>query len=51
MTLEHINDNISRLIEMRKQTHNNIEWQKIINIQLDKLYEFKYELMKGVAND
>lgn len=43
---EMIDYNIARLISLRR-TATESE-QKVINVQLGKLYEWKYELLKGV---
>lgn len=45
MSIDIINYNIKRLIKQRRLA--TTEEQKIINLQLNKLYEFKYEMMKG----
>lgn len=45
MSIEIINKNIGKLIQMRRVAKD--AEQKRINIQLDKLYQFKYELLKG----
>lgn len=45
MDLSIINENIERLILIRRDADSNE--QKRINNQLDKLYEFKYSLIKG----
>ena len=45
MSKEMIENAIRRLIIMRRDA--DVETQKKISIQLDKLYEFKYELLKG----
>lgn len=45
MSIEIINKNIRKLIQMRRVAKDTE--QKRINIQLDKLYQFKYELLKG----
>ena len=45
MSKEMIDYNIARLIMLRRIA--STQEQKIINLQLSKLYEFKYELLKG----
>lgn len=46
MNLETINKNIKRLIEWRKKADK--QTQEKINTQLTKLYDFKFETLKGV---
>lgn len=46
MDLETINRSIHRLICKRRETKNQKEIDRI-NVQLDKLYDFKYELLGG----
>ena len=46
MNLETINKNIKRLIEWRRIADKNT--QENINVQLTKLYDFKFEILKGV---
>lgn len=48
MRLETVNKNIKRLIEWRRTA--SFEEQKKINLQLDKLYDFKWEILKGAQN-
>lgn len=48
MNLKTINENIARLIEWRRVADR--QTQQRINAQLTKLYDFKYEILKGVEN-
>lgn len=48
MSMSQIKANIARLLKMRMFAQGK-ELDRI-NAQLDKLYEFKYELLKGAEN-
>lgn len=45
MSLEILDKNIARLIILRRTA--TTQEQKLINLQLDKLYQFRYEILKG----
>lgn len=46
MSLEQINKNIKRLVGWRRIADRDT--QERINTQLTKLYDFKFEILKGV---
>lgn len=48
MKLTTIENNIKRLIEWRRMADKKT--QEKINTQLTKLYDFKFEILKGVQN-